>query len=66
MFMGLPGVLLRCLRVLVRLLRKLMRAQVVALPVGRRCGGMGMGGKIVVLSGAVVRRLRHRVSLLSP
>ncbi len=61
MGMRLPRVLLRGLRVLMRLFGQLMRAQVVALAMGRRSGSVGMGGKIVVLSSTVVWACGHRI-----
>jgi hypothetical protein len=51
--------------VFVCLLRKFMRGQMVALPVGSSCGLMSMSGLIVILGSAVVRTLWHSVSPVS-
>ena len=48
----------------VGLLAEFVCRSVIALLVRRRGGGMGVGGQIVELGGAVVKTLRHQVSPL--
>ncbi len=45
-----------------RLLRQLMRRQMIALPMSRRCSLMSMGSLVMELSSAVVNTLWHMVS----
>ncbi len=57
---------MRFFRMLLRLLRELVRAQVVALPMCNSGGLVSMSGKIVKFRGPVVCALRHKSYSFNP
>jgi hypothetical protein len=65
--LGLSGKLLGELEgvhgLLVRLLAEFVRGEVISLAVGHGCGGVGVGRKVVVLRGSIMRALWHAVLL---